>query len=756
MSLYENVRDRLTPKSMKRGSAEADDDQKLLDEIRERYTYAMDEWREIRADAKEDMRYVSGDPWQPADRKQREDAGRPCLSLDELHQYYNQLINDVRANPRAPKFDPVGNGADDKTARFYGDKWREIEYRSQAQIAYTTAFQNAVHQGYGWVKLATKWKPKDFVQDLWIEDVPNPDLIVGDPDALRPSSSDQKFLFNLRSLSVKEFKREFPDAKVTSFTPEIIAQAPAWVSAERVQIAEYWTVEPETKTVYQVQLPDGTTRGFYEDELADMPEGVQVINQREEEVPSVCMYLTNGVEILTKPGQTEKKVRWAGKFIPYVSCFGMVIYVDEGSGPKRKILSMTRLARDPYMLYCYYRTSQAELVGMTPKVPYFVRRGSLKPDQLQNLQKSLHEPIAVIEVENFVDGLPGERPEFPMRNPFEPFIQNLEIGAESARRAIQAAMGLSPLPTTAQRQNQKSGIALQQIESTSQRGSFHFIDHYDEMLQQLGVMGEDLLDKVYDTAREVGVRDAKGNAKSIRINDPRAQGPDDLPSTKGDHTVTVTTGPAFESQRAEGAAFTDTLVSNLQMIAATAGPKPAAAMLGLAIKLKNLGELGDEMAKIVTPPEFSEEGQQSQIPPQVMQQMQQMAEENQQLKQILQSKQAEAQAKAQAEMQKVQLQEQAENQRAQIEAAVRMEVARLNAQNALTIAAMSAKSKADEMLVGHQVARDEQLIGNDHDLMVQQIDHEHEAAMAQLSHAQGMEAAAQNAAMQPDADGDGM
>lgn len=757
--------------SPRKPAADPDDD--LLSELRDRYSYAMNEWRDIRAAAKDDMRVVGGDPWEPKDRKAREDAGRVCLSLDELHQYYNQVINDVRANPRAPKFDPIGNGANDKTARFYADKQREIEYRSQAQIAYTTAFQNAVHQGYGWIRYNTKWAPKSFNLDIVIEEIPNPDLIVGDPDALRPTSSDQKYLFDLTSMSVKEFRREFPSAEITSFTPEIIAQAPAWISPERVQIAKYWTVEPTSKELYLFQMPDGSTASFYEDELQDMPPGAQVLDHRtDDEVPDVCMYLTNGVEILKKPGQKEKKVRWAGKYIPYVSCFGMVIYVDEGSGPKRKILSMTRLARDPYMLYCYYRTSQAELVGMTPKIPYFVRRGSLIPSELENLQKSLHEPIAVIQVENFVDGLPaGERPEFPIRNPFEPYIQNLEIGAESARRAIQAAMGISPLPTQAQSRNEKSGTALRQIESSQQKGAYHFSDHYDAMLQHGGTISEDLMDKVYDTARDVGIRDAQGNGKMMRINDPNAQGQDALPSIKGDHVVTISTGPAFESQRAEGAAFTETLLSNIGMVAQTAGPKPAAAVLGLAIKLKNLGELGDEMAKIITPPEFqpSQDGQPD-LPPQVKAQLMQLQSENQQMKQVIATKQAEKQAEGQIKLQQTQMQEAADSQRSAQSDANALQIAREN--NATRIAVADIAAKFDEIKLEVEqfratidAVKEQRIAQHDrtHEHVQNELDRQHEREMATIQHAQAMQQtdqqgqiasqqAEQQAALQPPAE----
>jgi hypothetical protein len=58
----------------------------------------------------------------------------------------------------------------------------------------------------------------------------------------------------------------------------------------------------------------------------------------------------------------------------------------------------------------------------------------------------------------------------------------LEILKESVRRSIQAAIGASPLPTQAQRHNEKSGVALKQIEDTAQKGSFHFVDHYDEAI----------------------------------------------------------------------------------------------------------------------------------------------------------------------------------------------------------------------------------------------------------------------------------
>jgi hypothetical protein len=131
---------------------------------------------------------------------------------------------------------------------------------------------------------------------------------------------------------------------------------------------------------------------------------------------------------------------------------------------------------------------------MTPKIPYFVRRGALTPEALVLLQKSLHEPVAVIEVEGLTDTMPpGVPAEFPQRNPFVPEIERLEMLAEACRRAIQAAMGISPLPTSAQRKNEKSGIALKEMARSEAQGSFHFVDAYEMAITRTGAILEELI-----------------------------------------------------------------------------------------------------------------------------------------------------------------------------------------------------------------------------------------------------------------------
>src|SRR5947207_2800510 len=113
----------------------------ILEEFRDAHEYDTNRWAPIRKEAKTDMRFVAGNPWTKDDETQR--ANRPTIAPEEMGQYFNQVINALRSNPRGMKFSPVGNGASDKGAQFYQNKAREIEYRSHAKVAYIGAAENA-------------------------------------------------------------------------------------------------------------------------------------------------------------------------------------------------------------------------------------------------------------------------------------------------------------------------------------------------------------------------------------------------------------------------------------------------------------------------------------------------------------------------------------------------------------------------------------------------------------------------------------
>ncbi len=593
----------------------------LLKEIRDRFTYCHDYWSEIYDQSDVDMRAVAGDPWDPKERAARERGPhpRPCLSLDELNQYFNQVINDIRQNKRGIKVSPAGSGSDDDSAELLAARVRQIEYEGKAVPARITAAENMIQRSFGFYGIGTRYKnDASFDQELYYRRVGNPRAIYVDPDFKEADCSDMGFAFWIDSIPWDKFKRDYPHARTTSFASEQFVLAHGWTSEKRVQVAEYWKVlkEPEELRL----LDDGTTLR----DGMELPEGRSPVNDvggkprtRKIHKRRIVQYITNGLEIL-------EENEWPGQWIPIFPMWGKELFVDDGTGSKRVLLSMTRLARDPYMLYCYYRTNQAEFAGMVPKVPWVAYKGQLvDPERWANAHLV---PVGYLEAEATLDATGQTVLPLPTRPQFDASaIIVMDNAAESARRAIQAAMGISPLPTATQRRSEKSGVALERIEASQAKGAYHFNDSYDLAMKHEARVVIDLLPRIEDTEREVSLRNADDSEELVKINTPTVDEsgkPKLLAYGTGDYSVTISTGPSFDSQRQEASAFAELLAGNPQIITlAFQGNQPAQKILAAAIKLKALGPIGDQMAEAIDP---EEEGQE--IPPQaqaIIQQLQQ-------------------------------------------------------------------------------------------------------------------------------------
>lgn len=578
-------------------------DEEILEEARERRDYAAKAWELIRDEGRKDVMCVAGDVWQAMDPNgldQRRDAKRPAVSCDEIGQYLNQTGNDVRQNKRGVKVTPTGNGANDKTAQYRQGRIRQIEYESNAQRdVYSPIFEDALQRSYGFGRIVSKYvSDTSRKMKLLLEAFPNPDVVLPDPDGamLAPDCSKIQWAFILdASHTRKAFKREFPDAQIVDFTDEHARLAPEWIKGDHITLAEYWLIEKQPKRVVFLKIaPD---RGWFVSSLPRVPLEDEIDDERTVEVPYVCQYLTNGVELLAKKGQ-RKRTPWPGRSIPIFSCFGKVLYVQTGSGTERRMLSMVRLMREPVMGLAYTRTCQVEILGSVPRTTWVGYEGQFRGHET-DWQKANHEPVPYLQVKPRTEATGGEVLPLPQRQSWDPPLQNTEMMAEAFRRSIQAAAGTSPLPTEAQRQNQKSGKALDRIESSGQKGSFHFVDHLDGMITRVGVMLDELLPFYDDTAGEVTVRKPDDQSAPQRINDPAD--PESVPvSADHEHDITLSVGPAKESERQASSDFADEIVAN-QALIQVVGPQKAAELMALAIRLKDVGPIGDEMADTISP-----------------------------------------------------------------------------------------------------------------------------------------------------------
>ena len=587
-----------------KGKRDVDSDAALLIQIRKDYKYALDYWAYNRELAADDMRYVLAQPWTQDEIKKRE--GRPCLAPDEISQYLKQTTNNYRQSKRSIKVIPRGEGASDEDAERRSAIIRGIQYSSNAQAAYTTGFESAVHCGFGCWMVTTKAVKGSRDVEPRIRRIPNQFTVLFDPDAREADFSDQNKFFVTDTIRKDDFAERFPNAQKTSFTVEDEKMAPEWFRGENIIIAEAWR----------------RRRG------------------------KVSQYLTNGVEIL-------EETPWPGSWIPAVIVVGEELYEQEQGGQsKRVFLSLTRRMKVPQKMLCFIASQEAEEFGMAPRSPLLLWEGQEAADKVA-LENLTTMPRAFVRIRpgktadgSILPDLPGGG-----RLPFTPNAQAYELARESWRRAIQAAAGITPLPTAAQRQNEKSGIALEHIQDQEAIGSYHFTDNMDRALEFTGRILNELITTVMDTPRWVSIRKADDSHASLLVgaqqheaamkemwlkahgdtSTPEA-GPDYLITDRGENDVTLSTGPDYDSQRQEQSDFVDTLIKEgpaLQL------PPPILnKLVSIAVKMKDLGHFGDEIAKLLDPTDQSAaQLQQAQMQiAQFQEQAAKLAQEVQQLK----------------------------------------------------------------------------------------------------------------------------
>lgn len=543
-----------------------DPDAELLEEIRDRYANWRDRWAKIREHSQLCRKFLDGDPFDPEDRDKRKDAGMPAINHDELNQWINQAGNNVRQNKRGIKVQPGGGGSSEQTAKLRQDHIRAIEYRSHAPNVYATAFEQMLEGGYGYLRITRKYvnRKKGKEQEIVIKSIPNQDSVLFDPDCLEPDWSDARGVFVLQPMDRSEFRRKYPKARIVDFSSELLKVAKDWLTENQVLVAEYWRREGN-----------------------------------EDEGFSIVEYLTNGVEILEKLPQP-------GEIIPIVPFIGKTRYIDEGGVSQRRIYSLVSFALEPQLTLAYLVSQELAEAGKSPKTPLKGWKGQFETDReaLENLNS---EPRAFIQFDypQWAKDA-GVSLQLPQEVSFSPNFEAFEIAKDSARRAIQAAIGSSPLPTAAQRNNEKSGVALERIRESTDIGNFHFADNHDRAVELTGRIVESWLAVTYhEEDRELALRRADDTHYIVKANtaEPYQNEAGELVhypiGDDGVHNVEVAVGPSYPAQQQEAASFLDNLLGNLATLPI---PDPQKSkLLALAIQMRQLGPKGDEMAEIISP-----------------------------------------------------------------------------------------------------------------------------------------------------------
>ena len=531
----------------------------FLATARKRFARAVAAESMNRQNAVDDLRFKNGEQWPETIKQQRAQEKRPCLTINKMKTFVHQITNDQRQNRPAINVSPVGDGSDPETAKMLKGLIRQIERQSNADIAYDTAFDNAVSNGWGFWRVITEYERvpsmarPSFDQVLRVKRIRNPFRVYLDPDRQEPDASDSEWGFITDLVTKAEFKDTWPDADPCEWeTTSIGEEYKNWVTETHVRIAEYFCKKIKKRKL--LALSNGHIG--YEDELApELKEMIEldpslVVNERDVKEEKWCWYKITAKEIL-------EQEPWPGQWMPIVEVVGDEVDV-EGKVTKSGLI---RDAKDPQRMLNYWETHKTEFIALQPKAPYILEEGQVEGHENAWKQANIKNNPYLLYKGTTIGGKPAP---IPQRQPMPAMSTALVQASQEAAQHMQAATGIRFDATLNERMYDESGKALRELKRVGDLGNFHYIDNLARSLRHTGRILIDLIPKVYDTKRVLTIIREDDSEEQVAL-DPtlqQARGEEQAPDGKtrslfnpkvGEYDVAVTIGPSYATKRAEAA-----------------------------------------------------------------------------------------------------------------------------------------------------------------------------------------------------------
>lgn len=506
---------------------------------------AVEAERGNREEALDDLENLAGRQWPEAIKDEREDANRPCLTVNRLPQFVRQVTGDLRNMNPAINVIPGDDKTSEDDAEIVEGLIRHIQYRSDASSVYERAAESAASCGMGYFRIRADYVDgESFNQEILIESIQNPFSVYTDPAAKLPTREDMGYCFILEHMAEKDFEDAYPNAEKVEFDADDNVNAhQEWRCDGDITIAEYFYKEPVEKTLYL--MADGTV-------LEKAFEGMNYVRKRTVEDHKVMWCKISGKEVLEGPQEV------AGKHIPVVAVLGEELHLGE----EVVRTSVIRFAKDPQRLYNYWRSAQTELVALQPKAPYIVTA-----KQVAGLESFWNE--ANDSNRPYLPYNPDEKAPPPQRAMPPVASQGMMQEVLAAAEDMKSTTGIFDAGL-GNRSNEQSGVAIRQRQIESDVSTSIYADNMGKAIECAGKIILSMIPKVYDTFRNVRVMAADDTEKLVPINGVTVQDGYVTPVNdmrSGNFSVRVTVGPNYSTKRQETA---ESMISFVQAFPAAA------------------------------------------------------------------------------------------------------------------------------------------------------------------------------------------
>lgn len=501
-------------------------ERKILKEAQERLRKAIDEDDENRKLAKDDLEFVAveGKQWPEQIKAERESEGRPCITINKMPAFIDQVVGDQRMNRPSIKVVPVDSKADVKIAKILGGWIKHVQQISKSDVAIDHGFEHAVTCGYGAWRVTTRYTSDSvFEQEAYIEVIENA-LAVFWGKHVEYDCSDAMYCFVVSDMDRDEFRDKYK-VEPMSFNATSDQFIDGWATKNTVRIAEYFVKVPVTKNVHL--LADGRV-------VDKLGEGEVPVRSRKVQSFKIMWYLLTGDRVI------ESK-EWLGKkYIPIVPVWGKEINI----AGKRRVRGLIRNAKDAQRLYNYWYSADTEVIALQPKIPYILTQKQIAghEDQWKNAHTK-NFPYLLVNMDKEAPGWP-HRETPPQAS--SAFVEKIRATDQEIRDTVglqKAALGMQS--------NERSGAAIRERKKEGDVGTFAFIDNLSRSIEHTGRILVDIAPALLDTERalRLGLEDGEYEFTAVNIAAPDGSILNDL--SVGTYDVVVSVGPSFTTQRTE-------------------------------------------------------------------------------------------------------------------------------------------------------------------------------------------------------------
>ena len=493
-----------------------------------------------RAQWEQDLRFSHGDQWPSQAIQSRTLEQRPCLTINKLDAYIRQITNAQRQQRPRILVHPMDGYADKKTAEILQGLMRHIQYQSDGDHAYDTAFDIACRMGVGYFRITTDYvSASSFEQEIFIRVVENPFSVYFDPDSIAPDGQDSERVLITEFVNKHKFEQDYPGADSEFRQTGTGDINTVWRMKDQVRLAEYWRTERILDDL--LLLSNGATVwGNQVEKMGGLHDDLTIIEQRRSYRKRVTWHKCTDTETLESGD-------WASQYMPIIPVYGDVYLVDG----QRKISGIVRNARDPQQMYNYERSAITESVAMAPKAKWLMAEGQDEGHANEWTAANVSAYPYLRFRQTDADGRPAPPPQRIQPEPPPPgLIESLMLSTQD----LQSVIGIFD-PTKQSHTGVLSGEAKKADAMQADNSNFHYFDNLTRSIAHAGTVILDLIPRIYDTQRMLRIIGDDGKPDIITVNqqtgETDAQGAyiikNDL--TLGRYDVVMDAGPGTESKR---------------------------------------------------------------------------------------------------------------------------------------------------------------------------------------------------------------